>query len=150
MSSGLESWVDTPALLAPPDDALLLIAGGVGPRASIELHAKILKNTITEGDDQSHLDVLHLSYPARIADRTRFLCNGGGGEDNPGSQLGKLVGEAAVAQRACHPHRRIIVGVPCVTFHAQAIYGAFERELRDALDTDEAASPPSFLRAWRI
>ena len=55
----------------------LLIVGGVGPRASIELHTKVLKNTVTDGRDQSYLNVHHLSYSSMVCDRTDFLLNGG-------------------------------------------------------------------------
>ena len=130
----LVNWAGASAnSVNPSANALLLIAGGVGPRASIELHAKILKNTITAGDDQSHLDVLHVSCPARVSDRTGFICGGAG--PNPGEQLADLVAEAVLATRANHPSRRIIIGVPCVTFHARMIFDAFEARLISSFES---------------
>jgi aspartate racemase len=109
---------------------MLVIAGGVGPRAGIELHDKILKNTITDGDDQSHLDVLHVSYSSRINDRTGYLLReaeaAGSGGENPGDQLGAAV---ASAMLMLPPEEAAIIGVPCFTFHVTKIMDAFEARL---------------------
>lgn len=139
-SRNLVTWAGASANSRNPSaNALLLIAGGVGPRASIEVHAKILKNTITSGDDQSHLDVLHISAPARVSDRTAFIVAGGDVPGHPGEELAQLVVEAAQATRDKHPSRRIIIGVPCVTFHARMIFDGFERKLAEAFDDDRGS-----------
>ena len=138
--SNLVTWTGAPASAKNPSaNALLLIAGGVGPRASIEVHAKILKNTITAGDDQSHLDVLHISAPARVTDRTAFIVSGGDTPGHPGEELAELVIEAAQATRERHPSRRIIIGVPCMTFHARMIFDGFERKLAEAFGDDRGS-----------
>ena len=54
---------------------MLVVLGGMGPRAGIELHQRILQNTVTDGTDQAHLDVLHVAMPSRVHDRTAFLAD---------------------------------------------------------------------------
>ena len=49
------------------------IIGGVGPMAGVKLHEKIIEFTPTDGTDQSHLCVHHISQSQYIPDRTRFL-----------------------------------------------------------------------------
>ena len=47
----------------PPEkkEAIIGIGGGVGPAAGVALHSKIIENSITDGTDQSHFEVYHLS-----------------------------------------------------------------------------------------
>jgi len=54
-------------------EKVIIIGGGVGPLAGVELHNKIIEYTLTDGTDQSHLKVYHLSCPSFIPDRTEFL-----------------------------------------------------------------------------
>ena len=49
------------------------IIGGVGPMAGVKLHEKIIQFTPTNGTDQSHLCVHHISQSQYIPDRTTFL-----------------------------------------------------------------------------
>lgn len=49
------------------------ILGGVGPAAGILLHQTILQQTESNGVDQGHLNVCHLSRSADIASRVEFL-----------------------------------------------------------------------------
>ena len=109
----------------PSLPGLLLIAGGAGPRAGVQLQDKILKNTITDGSDQDHLDCFHVSCGSRISDRTCFLQHGEG--QNPGEQMGHIVSEAC---KLSDGRRKVIVGVPCVTFHAEPICSVFRSFLQ--------------------
>ena len=38
-------------------EKIIIIGGGVGPMAGVELHKKIIENTKTSGKDQDHLQV---------------------------------------------------------------------------------------------
>ena len=109
----------------PSLPGLLVIAGGAGPRAGVQLQDKILKNTITDGSDQDHLDCFHVSCGSRISDRTCFLQHGEG--QNPGEQMGHIVSEACKLEDG---RRKVIVGVPCVTFHAEPICSVFRSFLQ--------------------
>ena len=42
------------------DEKLIIIGGGVGPMAGVELHKKIIENTKTSGKDQEHLQLVQL------------------------------------------------------------------------------------------
>jgi aspartate racemase len=48
------------------------IVGGVGPYAGLDLLRKVYDNTVA-GKDQDHLDVVMISVPAAIPDRTAYL-----------------------------------------------------------------------------
>ena len=124
---------------------VLIVAGGAGPRAGIQLQGKILKNTITDGSDQDHLDCLHISCGSRISDRTAFLQRGEG--DNPGEQMGLLVSESC---KLVDSSRLVVVGVPCVTFHAEPICSAF-RSCLHGRENGDAQSPVSSRRpTWPL
>jgi len=127
----------------------VVIAGGVGPLAGVALHRQIIEMTGTDGRDQSHLPVLHISYSPVIPDRTEFLV--GRDPRNPGEILGRIVattaglpavsipsGEQGGDDAANRPARSVgdeadpvrgVVGVPCNTFHAGEIVGAFRNVL---------------------
>jgi aspartate racemase len=67
----------------------IVIGGGVGPMAGVELHKKIINSTKTSGTDQDHLDIVHLSFPSLVNDRTKFLLKGD--DVNPGERMAELV-----------------------------------------------------------
>ena len=50
-------------------EKIIVIAGGVGPMAGVELHKKIIESTLTDGTDQTHIEVYHLSRSHDIQDR---------------------------------------------------------------------------------
>ncbi len=104
----------------------IIIGGGVGPMAGVALHRQIILNTVTEGTDQDHIDVIHLSYASRIADRTDYLLNP---QDmiNPGSAMAEVVEQAYRTVQALA--KRAAVGIPCNTFHAQEIFAPFTQQL---------------------
>jgi len=118
----------------------LIIGGGVGPMAGVELHRKIIEHTLTDGTDQDHFDVIHLSIPSRISDRTRYLIEASGG--NPGDEMADIVGIALrgleTAENGCR--KRCIVGVPCNTFHAPPIFDRFLSRMDSAAGKDGGGS----------
>lgn len=107
----------------------IVIGGGVGPLAGVMLHRQIIEQTDTDGRDQSHLSVLHISYSSEIADRTEYLV--GDDPTNPGPVMAQRVGSVATRE-AIAPSTEAVVGVPCNTFHAQSIVGPFQDTLRTA------------------
>lgn len=102
------------------EEALILIGGGVGPMAGVGLHQLILENTATDGSDQSHLSILHVSCSSEIPDRTEFLLHGGA---DPAAAMVRVFARSWTAARAFG--RDCVAGIPCVTFHAPSIFGPF-------------------------
>ncbi|KAF4129634.1 Asp/Glu/Hydantoin racemase [Phytophthora infestans] len=133
-----------------PNEVMLGICGGVGPAAGLLLHQLILQNTDSAGEDQGHLNVCHFSRVEDMTDRTEYLVyaasvgadatdsdsdSGSTDEDisydsakeveNPACGMARtfsMMHAAATAGRA-----RLVVGVPCNTFHAQPIWNEFIR-----------------------
>jgi aspartate racemase len=103
----------------------ILIGGGVGPMAGVELHKKIISNTKTSGTDQDHLDVIHLSFSSLLDDRTKFLLNNY--EINPGEIMADLVIAASEIHKK-NGHSSVS-GVPCNTFHAEKIFSAYTNKI---------------------
>jgi aspartate racemase len=102
----------------------IIIGGGVGPAAGVLLHRMIIENTLTDGSDQSHLDVIHISRSSTIPDRTEYLR--GRIAENPALGMARCFDMAAKALGS--KNVEAVGGVPCNTFHAPAIFGVF-REL---------------------
>lgn len=101
----------------------IVIGGGVGPMAGVALHRHIIELTATDGRDQSHLSVVHISRSERIPDRTEYLL--GTDPRNPGPIMADIV--ASVVPPGEEEH--IVVGVPCNTFHAPEITDPFVESL---------------------
>jgi len=101
----------------------IILAGGVGPMAGVVLHQSIIEHTDNQGCDHGHVDVLHVSAASKINDRTKFLL----GEvlENPGVQMANLLNPILQA----FPEDKLVIGVPCNTFHAQPIFDAFTNQL---------------------
>lgn len=97
------------------------VVGGVGPRAGFDLCQKIAAST-RAARDQDHLPLALLSLSAGIPDRTAFLL--GASDENPGPALAD-VAEALVDGGA------EVVGIPCNTAHAPAIFGHVEARVGD-------------------
>ena len=118
----------------------IVIGGGVGPMAGVMLHEKIIQQTVTDGTDQGHLDVIHVSCSRLIADRTAFVL--GKTSRNPGRAMGELVNAGLVCLRRCEetdgdtqlekPGSNGIAGDPCNTFHADPIFSLFTQTVRSA------------------
>lgn len=105
------------------------ILGGVGPEAGLTLHQHIINSTKNQKHpacDQEHLTVYHLSCSELITDRTEFL---------KGNTTNPAIGAAQVIERfeaiAKSQNERIIVGVPCNTFHAPKIWAHFTKLIAD-------------------
>lgn len=94
--------------------------------AGVELHRKIIEHTATNGTDQDHLEVLHLSRSPIIGDRTDFLS--GGNTADPVEGMLKVFRMAAAALR--EEGRRAVAGIPCNTFHAPPIFEPFSTGLQ--------------------
>ena len=88
------------------------VVGGVGPYAGLDLLRKIFDQTRARRD-QDHLPVTLLSLPSKIGDRTEFLL--GQTSVNPGLAIAEIIG-------ALHEQGASVVGIPCNTAHAPAIF----------------------------
>jgi aspartate racemase len=91
--------------------------------AGVALHARIIENTLSGGSDQGHFDVRHFSRSADITDRTEYLL--GRQTINPADGMARTIGMAAAGLGGCDA----VVGVPCNTFHAPAIFGSFTEQV---------------------
>ncbi|MFH2116114.1 MAG: aspartate/glutamate racemase family protein [Spirochaetota bacterium] len=100
-------------------EKVLIIGGGVGPMAGVALHARIIENTLSGGSDQGHLDLRHFSRSADVTDRTEFLL--GREAISPADGMARTMG-MATAGLGGHDG---VIGVPCNTFHAPAIFRPF-------------------------
>ena len=112
--------------------------------AGVKLHEKIIQFTPTNGTDQSHFCVHHVSQSQYIPDRTKFLLSeqrikdaDERGETNIGSDLRPssdiTINPAYGATQAVKnliqsipKYHTLLVGVPCNTFHAPEIWNVFE------------------------
>ncbi len=110
--------------MTPETESVIVIGGGVGPMAGVALHTMIIANTLTDGTDQSHLNVHHYSCSARIPDRTEYLL--GRERADPAAAM---AGVFELAARALDG-RAAVGGVPCNTFHAPLIYDRFIKLLQ--------------------
>jgi aspartate racemase len=108
----------------PADKAggMIGIVGGVGPHAGIDLARKILDQTAA-GADQDHLPMALLSLPGEITDRTEFLV--GRAEGNPAEAIARVILDLERIGAG-------VVGIPCNTAHAPAIFEPIRRALQAA------------------
>lgn len=98
------------------------IVGGVGPLAGIDLQRKIFSQTMAQRD-QDHLDVIAVSFPRQIADRTAFL--EGETAQNPAAAIARqFILLAGMGAR--------IGAIPCNTAHAPRIFEAVCAEIEAA------------------
>lgn len=97
------------------------IVGGMGPVASLDLVQKILNET-DASSDQDHLPIVFISVPHRITDRTAFLL--GETEINPAISIAHIILEL-------HKLGANIIGIPCNTSFAPAIYDEVIRNLKE-------------------
>ena len=113
----------------PQGHPTLIIGGGVGPMAGVELHRKIIEQTIATGD-ADHFDVLHVSAARTIGDRTAYLLEEG--RENPAGHMAAAVslGLCGLVDANGRLAAPAVVGVPCNTFHAPVIFEQFSLELR--------------------
>ena len=88
------------------------IVGGVGPYTGLDLFRKVLDNTLAERD-QEHLDVVLLSVPSGIMDRTDYLLGKSG--INPAFAIAEVLIKLEAAGAG-------VAGIPCNTVHAPEIF----------------------------
>lgn len=105
------------------NEKVLIIGGGVGPLAGVALHSRIIQNTRPGGSDQGHLDVRHFSRSADVTDRTEFLL--GREPVNPAEGMARTIGMAVSGLDG----QAAVIGIPCNTFHAPAIFRPFAEKL---------------------
>lgn len=96
------------------------VVGGVGPYAGTDLVNKVLDQTRARGD-REHLDIVLISAPRLIDDRTEFLL--GRGRRNPAEGLFRVV-------RLLGRAGATVIGIPCNTAHAAPIFDVLRRKLR--------------------
>ncbi|OYT63977.1 hypothetical protein B6V01_002990 [Methanosarcinales archaeon ex4572_44] len=104
----------------------ICIGGGVGPMAGVELHKKIIENTVTDGTDQDHLEFYHFSRSPDIGDRTIFLL----GENIENPAVGMFRTAQVMGKAAQAIDRKPVLGIPCNTFHAPIIFNTFLQLLK--------------------
>jgi aspartate racemase len=104
-----------------PEQPLIGVVGGVGPYAALDLAKKICDET-TAGTDREHLPVALLSRPHLISDRTAFLL--GETDVNPALGIAEVIADLDLL--GCR-----VIGVPCHTAHAPAIWDVVLRVLAE-------------------
>ena len=106
---------------------ILTILGGMGPMAGVELHKRIILNTPAK-KDQDHLNILHISFPCVIDDRTRYVKSLMG--INPGLQAGQVLKNTILSTNQNQGDKnKYVVGVPCNTFHSSIIFNKFKETI---------------------
>ncbi len=103
------------------DEKVIVIGGGVGPLAGVKLHEHVITNTLTNGTDQDHIDVYHLSRSSDIQDRTEALFTGTPQIPAQGMFNTLRIADAALREAG----RSGVAGVPCNTFHTPEIFTLF-------------------------
>jgi aspartate racemase len=105
---------------------LIGVIGGVGPYAGLDFIRKILTNTLAV-KDQDHLNCLLISCPSIIPDRTGFLLqNEGCEEENP------AFGMFESARRLYMAGVRY-AAVACNTAHSDRIFAPFCKMVKESL-----------------
>jgi aspartate racemase len=96
------------------------IVGGVGPYAGLDLCKKVFDHTRAT-TDQEHLDLVMLSWPQSVADRTAFLL--GRSDANPAPGLCECL--LALESVGCS-----VAGIACNTAHSPRLFGELNEGLR--------------------
>jgi aspartate racemase len=91
----------------------------VGPYAGLDLSKKVFDHT-RASSDQEHLDLVMVSWPQSIADRTAFLL--GRSEANPAPALSDCV--MALESVGCS-----VAGIACNTAHSPRLFDALKSAL---------------------
>ncbi len=110
-------------------EKMIVIGGGIGPMAGVALQQKVIEETLTDGSDQDHLELIHLSRSPIIGDRSDFLA-GKEVADPIGGMLRVLRMAAAGLETE---GREAVAGIPCNTFHSPAIFDPFAERLSSEL-----------------
>ena len=88
------------------------VVGGMGPLARVRL-VELITRLTPASRDQDHRDVVLVSMPGCISDRTEFLL--GHSDENPAAAVAESVQLLASAGATC-------VGVACSSVHAPPIW----------------------------
>jgi aspartate racemase len=114
---------DALKMVVQHDEAGIIgIVGGIGPYAGLDLNRKILDQTLARRD-QDHVNVLMLSWPGHIPDRSAFLI--GQSQDDPTVGILRCL---RVLERA----GASVAGIACNTAHSPRIFNAVTKVLRDS------------------
>lgn len=129
-------------------ESVIVIVGGMGPLAGIQCYKYVLENSKTNGTDQGNLDTVVVSYPRRIENRVEFVL--GRSEMNPGNCVLEFL--LPYLQMLSTTYKKVIVGVPCVTFHCPSIFSVFcegiESSFPSVLVVSIVKSTVSFINAF--
>lgn len=102
---------------------LIVIGGGVGPKAGAAMHDQIIEMTDNGRDkDQGHPPVIHTSFSGSVKDRTAWL-KSDRAEPNPGGEMAKGINRALKGFME-YPGD-MVLGIPCNTFHSKPIWNYF-------------------------
>jgi aspartate racemase len=101
--------------------AIIGIVGGMGPHSGFFLANEITDLTKVE-TDQEHLSTIVMSYPSRIADRSRFLS--GKISVNPAYEILNVIGKLEYAGAN-------IIGIACNTAHCPDIFDVIKSGLEN-------------------
>lgn len=113
----------------PAEEKAIGIVGGVGPAAGTHFQSLINRAVPQVSRDQDNPTIFHISAPAGIADRTRFLK--GEIQENPAQGALEVIEMLELLSRE-KIKRTIVAGVPCNTFHAPPIFGELQRLMQEA------------------
>ncbi len=124
--------------------AAIGIVGGMGPWVDPLLLQKLLSYQSALGmrRDQEAIPVVLVQFAALLEDRTDYLAalEAGRASENPALP-------AAQAARILAGAGARVVGIPCNTFHAPAIFAVFERELAELSSGPERLEIVHMIRA---
>jgi aspartate racemase len=101
-------------------EQIIGIVGGVGPHAGLDLSRKILDQTRALAD-QDHLNMVLLSWPRDVPDRSAFLLGRSTADPVPGMVRCVQALEAVGAT---------VVGIACNTAHSPRLFGRMMSRLR--------------------
>lgn len=107
-------------------NSIIGIVGGLGPKAGLRFHQLIIDRTTGIQSDQGHVPVMHFSFSNLIPDRTQFLV--GKQKTNPAKPAAHIVNQMTKAMPEGYNH--MLIGIPCNTFHAPAIFDVFQELVR--------------------
>jgi aspartate racemase len=110
------------------DHKIIGIIGGMGPEAGCVLHSYInmaARELLNTSRDEDYPDVMHLSMPRLIPDRTEFLL--GLEEVNPAIAAADVT--SILNDCAKKFDKSVIACVACDTFHANPIWDAFFQKI---------------------
>ncbi len=102
-------------------EKVIIIGGGVGPLAGVKLHEYIIENTLTNGTDQDHFEIYHLSRSGDIPDRSKAILSGRATLPAEGMFRTFKIADTALKTAG----KEGVGGIPCNTFHAPEVFNYF-------------------------